>query len=58
MKANHPRGCIEHGIASWVREGIDPLLCAAAASPGALGALLGTAEHKSYWRLSKGGHYD
>ena len=32
MKANHPLGCIEHGIASWVREGIDPL-CSALLQP-------------------------
>ena len=32
MKANHPLGCIEHGIASWVRKGIDPL-CSALLQP-------------------------
>jgi len=47
-KDNRPVGCIDIDIASWVREGIDPLLCAAAASPGALGALLGTTEHKRH----------
>ena len=31
-KANHPLGCIEHGIASWVREGIVPL-CSALLQP-------------------------
>ncbi len=32
MKANHPLGCIENEIASWVREGIDPL-CSALLQP-------------------------
>ena len=31
-KANHPLGCIEHDIVSWVREGIDPL-CSALLQP-------------------------
>ena len=31
-KANRPLGCIEHGIASWVREGI-VLLCSALLQP-------------------------
>lgn len=45
--------CMKQLIASWVRERIIPLLCIATASLAALGALLGTAEHKGLQTLGE-----